>query len=141
MLLVMLGLPIAPVVCDLACPQAPLATSPASRAVTVASTGTAPCHESAGSGTAAPHRAAPTTTTVATAASLASSPMHGCDHPVVVASRATSEGFRLYAPAVALETSLHVGTGQPSPARAERRPFARAPSPPPTGAFSPILRI
>jgi hypothetical protein len=140
-LLVMLGLPVAPVICDLACPQATTVAPVAAPPTVVSTSGHVPCHEA----TTAAAAAAPDDGLASQAATsvlvLASRPMHGCDHPVVVASRGTFEGFRLLAPVVALDAAPHLGARQAPHARIVRLASARPPSPGPSGAFSPILRI
>lgn len=142
-LLVMLGLPVAPVFCDLACPQAPVTASVAPRPATVGSApGHAPCHDAP----AARSELAANGISVAQAAKpdvvvIGSHPLHGCDHPVVVAARATVDGFRLLAPVVALDAAMHLGARQAPHARSVQFASSRPPSPGPAGAFSPILRI
>lgn len=141
-LLVMLGLPVAPVVCDLACPQATVVTTVAPRAARVASpSGHAPCHEAAAAPAEVAGHGSAVSKAPASGVALGSRPLHGCDHPVVVASRGTVEGFRLLAPVVALDAAMHLGARQAPHARLVQFSSARPPSPGPSGAFSPILRI
>jgi hypothetical protein len=138
----MLGLPVAPVICDLGCPQgASLAPVAARPAAVVSPSGHAPCHEAAAARAEVPANAADASRSPVTDVVLGSRPMHGCDHPVVVASRSTFEGVRLLAPVVALDAAMHLDARQAPHGRIVQLASARPPSPGPSGAFSPILRI
>jgi hypothetical protein len=122
MLVVLLGLPVAPLWCELACPQEHAASS--SAPVRESS----PCHETAASAVAADD--------VAMTASTAS----GCDHPDVVSARPPDA--RALAPApVAVGELTHLA---PFAQAAAGRPAVRAvrgPAPPRGPTFTRVLRI
>lgn len=141
-LLVTLGLPVAPVICDLMCPQATVATAEAPRVVRLSSpVGRAPCHEVAAPDVERADQSGGLRPDSAERERVASRPMHGCDHPTVVASRASFEGFRLLAPVVTVDAAMHLGPRQAPHARVVPLASSRPPSPNASGAFSPILRI
>jgi hypothetical protein len=136
-LMAMLGLPIASILCDLACPRAGASGVHAERPVarTVAAGADAPCHEATAS-TARPADVAPAP--VATA----SLPRHDCDHPTVLSTRRTADGVRLDAP---FPTIAVAPTPLVDPQAIRSSGRARTTQRPPAagtlGAFSPVLRI
>jgi hypothetical protein len=145
LLLVMLGLPVSPVVCELACPQpgeraAATETSPQ---VPASAARVAPCHEAAApdrgtSGVVAPDldfRGSQTRV-------LHADDHRGCDHPAVVSSPRSPDSLRLPAPrVVAAETSQHLSPQAAAPAMTATLAAARAPSRAPAASLSLVLRI
>ena len=132
-LLALLGLPMAAVVCDLACPEAATAVAVATPSPErVAPVHGAPCHESA-----AAQRSSGAPVVIEPGAVV-----HGCDHPAVVSTHRPFDGLRLHAPAASSAgVARHLAAGlAPHAVMAALAP-ARPPTPPPLGGFSPVLRI
>lgn len=122
MLVVLLGLPVAPVWCELACPQGH------GVAVQAAPAG-APCHE-ASAGSSVPPGDGP----------ALAAPVGGCDHPTTVSARLPD--VRVVAPVPS--TTVAASYLAPfAPAAAGRLTVAavRGPAPPRGPTFSPVLRI
>jgi hypothetical protein len=139
-LLAMLGLPVASVLCDLACPQA---SADASRVATrtparIAAVDSAvPCHEVADAAASGAEDAR------LPVVGIRSTPTHGCDHPTVVSLRRSAEGVRVPAPPVIAvpaiqhrDWSHHVPTVVTARWMPEGPAAVRA-----VGAFSTVLRI
>jgi hypothetical protein len=139
LLLVMLGLPVVPAVCELVCPQ-PGGESAVAKPVQVIASASehAPCHSPASADAAdAMDAAAP----LAGSGMGAGAP-HACEHPAMLSSPRAPEALRLPEPSTtAWETSRHLSPRAGSHALVITRAAARAPSPPPGAAFSPVLRI
>lgn len=136
--LAMLGLPVASVYCEIACPQASSAAahaSPPSDRI-AALPGAGPCHEAPGAAVSAPGQPSATV-------GLSSMPAHACDHPAVVSSRRANEGLRVPAPVAmsALPATPHLAMHLAPRAVAAEFTRERPPTPRPVGAFSPVLRI
>ncbi len=132
-LLTLLGLPVAAVACDLACPEAATALAAVEPVPErVAPARGARCHESA----AAPD--APGAATVVQPGIV----VHGCDHPTVVSTHRPFDGLRLQAPeARTLDVVGHLAARLAPHAVMAALAQARPPTPPPLGGFSPVLRI
>jgi hypothetical protein len=139
-LLAMLGLPVASVLCELACPQA---SAEVSRGATrtparIAAVGSGvPCHEVADAAASGAEDAR------LPVVAIHSTPAHGCDHPAVVSLRRSAEGVRVPAPPVIAvpailqrDWSHHVPPGVTARWMPEHRAAVGT-----VGAFSPVLRI
>jgi hypothetical protein len=139
LLLVMLGLPVAPVVCELACPL-PAAESAVPTPVQVVASATehAPCHSPAGAdGDEAMAAAVPVS-----GSGMAAGAQHACEHPAVLSSPRAQEALRLPVPSeTAWETLRHLSPRAGSQTSVGTLAAARPPSYPPGAAFSPVLRI
>lgn len=128
MLVVLLGLPMAPVWCDLACPQA-------NEAAVVEVTTAPPCHEAS---TPAPQ---PSSRPEGGPTSLAPIADAGCMHPAfVAATRLGDVRVHVEPPALVWLAGALATLGAPA---TWHEPFrtARGPAPPRGPAFSPVLRI
>ncbi len=140
MVLVLLGLPVAPVLCDLACPQASSAVALGSGSTpsVAAAHSSAPCHDStAGEAAAGLAASAPPAAT----AVLDVSPGHRCEHPRVLAPRAP-QSLRLPEPLVApWHTARLAFAFLALHALGATLAATGAPSPPAGAAFSLVLRI
>jgi hypothetical protein len=139
-LLAMLGLPVASVLCDLACPPASgdeAREAPRTPDRIAAVGGGVPCHEVADAAMAAADDARPPLV------GIHSTPTHGCDHPTVVSLRRSAEGVRVPAPPVIVvpATLQRDWTHHVSHGRTERWMPARPATGGAVGAFSPVLRI
>lgn len=144
LLLVMLGLPVAPVLCELACPQpvSAVAVPPAPRHVLASASRGAPCHDAGKRDTAHHEANADAAVAVAHAGAMGAAEHHGCDHPAVVTSPRSAESLRLPAPAlIATETSQHLSPLTSSSTVVTMLAAARAPARAPASSLSLVLRI
>jgi hypothetical protein len=137
LLLVMLGLPVAPVVCDVACPLPASETAePASHQVIASTSAAAPCHDAADT----PGAEAETAASLVSAAGVHAAE-HDCEHPPVLSAPRAPEALRVPEPSTtALGTSSHLSMMAASHDVVATRAAALTPAPSP-GAFSPVLRI
>jgi hypothetical protein len=138
LLLALIGLPVAAVACELACPEAPPALHVAAAERPVVGAPASPsCHETRTDVA----QTAPGPSTSSSTAGASSSRAHGCDHPAVATAPRSEGGVRVPQPtgAAALAPALVVlHTRHSWLVSAPRQ--ARAPASPPL-AFSLVLRI
>lgn len=137
MVLALIGLPVAPVVCDTLCPPVQAAAKDVQGPRLQSAHAPAPCHQAAPSAEAG---AVALISDTAAASGMAARPHHACDHPVIVTARSTAGDLRVLPPVVLAivlphELALPVRRGL-----SQRADFTRPP-PLAVGAFSPVLRI